>query len=61
MHGSDLGKRGVTENTQSEAIFMEAKPSGVLVSHYDNLHCNDSIDIGGMSKVLKKSMESLVG
>ena len=40
---------------------MEAKPSGVLVSHYDNLHCNDSIDIGGMSEVLKKSMESLVG
>nr|POE88860.1 hypothetical protein CFP56_37397 [Quercus suber] len=52
---------GVKDNTQSEAVFMEAEPSGVLVSHYDNLHRIDSSDIGGISKVLNKSMESLVG
>ena len=60
-HGSDLAKGGETENTQSKAVFMEAEPSSVLVSHYDNLHSNDSSDIGGMSEVLEKSMKSLVG
>ena len=61
VHSSNLGKGGATKNIQSEAVLMDVEPSGVLVSHHNNLHRNDSSVIGGMSEVLKKSMESLVG
>ena len=61
VHGSVLSKGCVKENFQSEATFMEAEPSSVIASHYDNLHRNVSSDIGEMSKGLNKSMESLVG
>ena len=54
MHGSNLGKGGATKNIQSEAVLMDVEPSGVLVSHHNNLHRNDSSVIGGMSEVLKK-------
>ena len=61
VHGSVLTKRCVKGNLQSEATFMEAKPSGVLASHHDILYRNVSSNIGGMSEGLNKSMESLVG
>ncbi|KAK7850329.1 peroxidase 43 [Quercus suber] len=60
-HGSDLGIGGVKDNTQAEAVFMEAEPSGELVTHFDNLHRIEASVIGGFPKGLNKSMESLVG
>ena len=60
-HGSNFGKGGVENSSQTEVMSMEAEPSGVIVSNLDVLHGNEFSDIGGNSVDLNNSMENLVG
>ena len=60
-HGSNFGKGGVENSSRTEAMSMEAEPSGVIVSNLDVLHGNEFSDIGGNSVDLNNSMENLVG
>ena len=49
------------EQVQSEAVLMEAEPSGELGFHHATLNRNGAGVNGELSEVLEKSMESLVG
>ena len=61
VHGSELGRGGAVEQVQSEAVLMEAEPSGELDFHHATLNRKGAGVNGELSEVLEKSMESLVG